>query len=129
MLDCSLINQVGEDLGQRMSYAVTTGLNEYRYVILIGADCPNMSTDYLKQAVIALSNGADAVLGPAEDGGYVLIGLRRTIPCLFDGLPWGTDKVLEMTRDCLRRVGWSWKELPVLWDLDRPEDLSRFEVD
>jgi rSAM/selenodomain-associated transferase 1 len=127
LIGCSLSNQVGSDLGQRMSNAVKKALRRYQYVILIGADCPGISINYLKQAVCYLKEGADAILGPAEDGGYVLLGLSNTATCLFDGLPWGTGKILEITRNCFRSLNWKWQELPELWDVDRPEDLERFK--
>jgi glycosyltransferase A (GT-A) superfamily protein (DUF2064 family) len=73
---------------------------------------------------LALQN-EPVVLGPAEDGGYVLLGLRRIDPQLFNNLPWGTDQVLAMTRDRLQQLGWGHQLLPVLWDVDRPEDLPR----
>jgi hypothetical protein len=128
VLGCPLFNQVGIDLGERMSYAVDKAFRHYSHVILIGIDCPEMSLDLLRQVVFYLENGKDAVLVPAEDGGYVLLGLSKTDPCLFHGIPWGTDKVTEITRNCFHDLGWDWHELPVLWDLDRPEDLERFRA-
>ncbi|RLA31853.1 MAG: glycosyltransferase, partial [Gammaproteobacteria bacterium] len=65
------------------------------------------------------------VLGPAEDGGYVLIGVRRLSPVLFEGVDWGSDRVLRQTRARLTALGWRWHELRMLWDVDRPEDLMR----
>lgn len=127
ILNCSLYNQVGDDLGQRMSHAVDKAFQCYRYVILIGIDCPNLSTDYLKQALFLLKEGSDAVVGPAEDGGYVLLGLTKTVACLFERIPWGTHEVLEMTRSCFQMNGWKWHELPKMWDVDRPEDLAKLE--
>jgi rSAM/selenodomain-associated transferase 1 len=127
ILDCSLFNQVGDDLGQRMSHAVKNAFRRYQYVILIGIDCPELSKDYLKQAIFRLKKGSEVVIGPAEDGGYVLLGLSKTLPCLFDRLPWGNHRVLEMTRNCLRDNGWVWHELPEMWDVDRPEDLDRLD--
>jgi glycosyltransferase A (GT-A) superfamily protein (DUF2064 family) len=69
----------------------------------------------------------DAVIGPAEDGGYVLIGLRRYAPELFKGVSWGTDLVLKETRERLRVLGWQWHELKERWDVDRPEDMKRLK--
>ena len=68
------------------------------------------------------------MLGPAEDGGYVLIGLKRAVPEIFAEIPWGTAGVAEITRGRMRALGWDWAELPALWDLDRPEDLARLET-
>ena len=127
ILGCPLLNQVGNDLGERMSYAIENALQRYRHVILVGTDCPEMSPGYMQQAIICLNQGMDAVLGPAEDGGYVLLGLNKTAPCLFDGMQWGTGEVLETTRSCFIRLGWKWQELHTLWDVDRPEDLGRLK--
>jgi uncharacterized protein len=79
----------------------------------------------LVAAVRALQGGADAVLGPAADGGYFLIGLRRAQPQLFRGIAWGSAKVLDATRARLRQAGLRWQELAIHPDLDRPQDLRR----
>jgi hypothetical protein len=68
----------------------------------------------------------DAVLGPAVDGGYVLLGLRRAESALFTDMPWGGDRVAEITRERMAALGWRWRELPALRDVDRPEDLDWF---
>jgi glycosyltransferase A (GT-A) superfamily protein (DUF2064 family) len=73
----------------------------------------------------ALRDGHDAVFCPAHDGGYTLIGLTHALPGLFDAMTWGTDIVMEETRERLRNLGWRWHELPSHWDLDRPEDYQR----
>jgi len=65
------------------------------------------------------------VLAPAEDGGYPLIGLRRVSPRLFDGIAWGSPQVLAQTRRRLKALRWRWRELRILWDVDRPEDVAR----
>src|SRR5262249_61439603 len=72
-----------------------------------------------------LRSGSDVVVIPAEDGGYVLIGSRRPQPELFAPMAWGTDTVMAETRARLARSGLTWRELPTLWDVDRPEDLAR----
>ena len=69
----------------------------------------------------------DAVLIPAEDGGYVLIGLRRPCPAVFEGVAWSTGGVLAQTRDRLRDAGLRWHELPTLWDVDTPDDWARWQ--
>jgi rSAM/selenodomain-associated transferase 1 len=117
--------QQGEDLGDRMCHGAETALRTVKMVVLIGADCPLMSAAHLQQALDWLSTGEDAVLGPAEDGGYVLLGLKRNDPRLFSGISWGSGKVLDCTRARLKELGWGWQELPELWDLDRPADLKR----
>jgi len=119
--------QQGDDLGQRMEYACRQALAHYRQIVLLGVDCPALTAQHLSQAFSWLSEGADAVLGPAQDGGYVLLALRRCDQQLFQDHRWGEDDVAESTRASLRRLGWEWRELPMLWDLDRPEDLPRLE--
>ena len=94
-------------------------------VLLTGSDCPSMTAADLRGAARALRDGRDAVFCPAEDGGYTLIGLTHAMPALFDAMTWGTDIVMEETRQRLRNLGWHWHELPTHWDVDRPEDYQR----
>lgn len=130
-LDCArrysiaLAVQGGGDLGERMQLAFDALLGSSARALLIGSDIPAMTPQYLCDADAALAEGCDAVLGPAEDGGYVLIGLRRSAPQLFGGMRWGTADVCEQTRARLQQLGMRYRELPVLWDVDRPEDLPR----
>lgn len=120
-----LRSQGGGDLGERMYRAFKRVLRRHRYAVLIGSDCPALRPSDLRAAARALREGADAVLAPAEDGGYPLIGLRRVSRRLFDGIPWGGPQVLERTRRRLKALGWRWRELRTLWDVDRPEDVAR----
>ena len=115
--------QQGADLGERMYNALVSGLGRFERVVLIGSDCPGIDRDYLVQAFAALER-ADIVLGPALDGGYVLIGARRVPPQMFSGISWGTASVFAETTDSLRRLGLDWAELTPLADIDRPEDLA-----
>jgi uncharacterized protein len=119
---CTWHHQGAGDLGARMLSALAEALAAADRAILIGSDCPDYTSAYLSAAFAALDDH-DAVLGPAADGGYVLIGLRRPATALFAGMPWGTASVLDRTRAALIRLGWSWHELPTRRDLDRPEDL------
>jgi rSAM/selenodomain-associated transferase 1 len=109
------------NLGERMYRA----LRRHPGAVLIGSDCPVLRPADLRTAARALRTGADAVLAPAEDGGYALIGLRRASHAVFDGVAWGGPEVLGQTRARLRRLGWRWKELRTVWDVDRPEDVAR----
>lgn len=120
----SLHNQSGGDLGARMAQAFEDALTRAQYVILTGSDCPGMTTRDLQQAVTALADGADAVVGPARDGGYWLIGLRRAQPRLFEGMAWGRATVLADTLARLREMNQHWCLLPERTDIDRPEDLA-----
>jgi hypothetical protein len=116
--------QPAGDLGERMRSVLAATLP--RPTLLIGTDCPILKADHLKQAAQALLSGHDAVFLPAEDGGYVLIGLRSPAhPLLFDGVLWGTQQVMTETRERLARLGYRWAEPAVLWDVDTPEDLAR----
>ena len=108
----SLHAQRGADLGERMRQAAASALAESDYTLLIGCDCPTLSAAYLRQALTALKKGYNAVLGPAEDGGYVLLGLRYAEPELFSGIEWGTDTVLDSTRNRLRRLTWRLRSMP-----------------
>lgn len=113
------------DLGDRMYRAFERALRSHSYVVLIGSDCPALRPADLRAAARVLQAGGDAVLSPAEDGGYALIGLRRVSRRLFDGIAWGTPEVLAQTRGRLRQLRWRWKELRTVWDVDRPEDVAR----
>jgi uncharacterized protein len=115
------------DLGERMYRAFRRALRSHPCVVLIGSDCPVFRPADLRAAARALQAGADAVLSPAEDGGYALIGLRRVSRRLFDGISWSTPEVLAQTRRRLRQLRWRWKELRTVWDVDRPEDIARLK--
>lgn len=116
--------QRGADLGERMSGALDTALARASSALLLGTDCADLTAQDLRTASRALASGCDAVLGPAADGGYVLIGLRKQAPALFRDMPWGTGEVLDLTRQVLGRLGLRWYELDVRHDMDRPEDLA-----
>ena len=117
--------QVAGDLGTRMFSAFASALATHAYVLLLGSDCPALTARHLQQADRSLRDGADAVLVPSEDGGYALIGLRRAEPRLFDGIAWSSENVMAETRARLTALGWRWRELETLWDVDRPEDYER----
>ena len=122
-----LTTQYGSDLGERMFNAVAQGLAHYECVILVGSDCPGIDVSYLEQAFEALQ-ASSVVVGPATDGGYVLIGARQIKDEIFQGIPWGSDQVYTQTRLALTRSGLTWAELPYLADIDRPEDLPLWEA-
>ena len=117
--------QRGRDLGERMHRALTAGLRRFSRVVLIGSDCPALRARDLRRASRWLAGGALAVFAPAEDGGYALIAVRRNPAGLFDGVSWGTGAVMGETRTRLQRLGWRWRELATVWDVDRPEDYRR----
>jgi rSAM/selenodomain-associated transferase 1 len=109
------------DLGARMLAAFAA----QSPALVIGTDCPLLTKQHLQDAAAALRQGLDAAVIPAEDGGYVLIGLRRPVPRLFDAMVWSTDTVMAETRARMTRLGLVSREFAPLWDVDRPEDLIR----
>ena len=115
------------DLGGRMHAAVAESSAAGTLVIgtlVIGTDCPALTPDVLREAAAALREH-DAVVIPAEDGGYVLIGLRQPVHAVFQHVEWSTDRVMAQTRQQLQMAGLTWRELAPLWDVDRFEDVGR----
>lgn len=118
--------QPAGDLGARMAQAVNTHFAQHpdRAVLLIGTDCPLLSPGHLHTAAVALRDH-DAVLIPAEDGGYVLLGLRQPCPAVFEGIAWSTPEVLVQTLERLHAAGQRCAVLEPLWDVDTPADWER----
>jgi hypothetical protein len=116
--------QATGDLGERMHTAFREHCTEGP-LLLIGTDCPALRPLDLREAAQALCDGHDAVFGPAEDGGYVLVGLRGPQPSLFSGMAWSTSTVLSETRARARALRLRVMELETLWDVDLPVDLAR----
>jgi rSAM/selenodomain-associated transferase 1 len=112
--------QRGRDLGERMFNA----LRARRGAVLIGSDAPALRPADLQRAA-RLVRGTDVVLAPAEDGGYALIAARRVDPRLFAGVRWGEADVLKRTLEKLSALGWRYRLLRTVWDVDRPDDLER----
>jgi len=121
----ALAAQAGGDLGARMLAAFESALATHSRALLLGSDCPALAASHLREADRALREGTDAVFVPCEDGGYALIGLRSADARLFDGIAWGGENVMADTRTRLTGLGWRWRELETLWDVDRPEDYRR----
>ncbi len=118
----SFYPQVEGDLGERMLAASRDALSRSDKVILIGADCIDIDEDYLNTAIQSLDE-KPVVIGPATDGGYVLLGLSQVDAALFAEIDWGTENVFTQTQQKLAELGWEYSELPALADIDRPEDL------
>ena len=111
------------DLGIRIQSAFERSFAVgIKKVVIIGIDCPDINTQLLSQAFEILQTN-DLVLGPAEDGGYYLIGLSRLIPELFIDISWGTSEVLAQTLEIANQLEIELDCLPYLKDVDRPEDL------
>lgn len=115
--------QAGGDLGTRMLAAVESASTPAG-TLVIGTDCPALSAAHLRESARGLDDN-DAVAIPAEDGGYVLIGMKQPAPELFAGIDWGSERVMSQTRQRLAAMGWRWSEPDLLWDVDLPRDLER----
>ncbi len=116
--------QTGADLGERMHLALRSQPGDAPGAVLVGTDCPFLEAQDLQLAASALREGDDAVIGPAEDGGYYLIGVRQSDMAVFSGVQWGSEQVLAATRQKFRDLGWRWRELATRCDVDRPADLA-----
>ncbi len=120
-------HQKGKDLGERMRNAFYEVLDgSYKKVLLIGTDCPEISQEVFELAFSALEKN-DIVLGPAIDGGYYLIGMKKNYPVLFDQIRWSTDEVLQKTIEKITQEKLSYYLLPTLRDLDDLQDLRYFQ--
>lgn len=121
---CRLRQQRGQDLGQRMQAALIQGLRQYRQVILIGTDCPNLSLKHLQ--VVAQSLAASpVVIIPAQDGGYVLIAMQKYCAPIFNLMPWSQANLYQKTQRRLRRLRIRYAAQNALSDLDTPLDYLK----
>lgn len=120
----SLAIQSGADLGSRMFMALSN--QKATYNIIIGTDCPVLRPEHIKETMMHLQEGSDLVIGPAEDGGYVLLGLQKIYPSLFKNIHWGSDQVYQQTLAAARSVHLGIQNLQTLWDIDQYEDYLRF---
>ena len=119
----TLRHQPEGDLGERM-HAAIAGSSTPAGTLVIGTDCPALSPDLLRQAACSLLEH-DATVVPAEDGGYVLIGIREADHRAFQEIDWSTERVMAQTRTRMTGMNWRWREFPPLWDVDRKEDFER----
>ena len=118
-----VLEQQGADLGERMARAARQALETAHSVILIGTDSPTLPPRTLRLAIEQLQQGAEVTMAPAEDGGYVLLGLREAHPALFSDMPWGSEQVAQITRARCREAGLRLEALPSCADIDHPHDL------
>lgn len=117
--------QQGNNLGERMHNALQHSLSSNTKAVLIGTDCPLIDMSYITQAFDALDNH-DIVIGPAEDGGYVLIGATQIETALFDNIQWSSDQVLHQSLEKVQAAGYTSTVLRTLWDIDTPEDFAQY---
>lgn len=120
-----ILKQQGHDLGERMRNAARVVLETTDAVVIIGSDMPWLTKERIIEAATLLET-QDVVLGPAADGGYYLIGLKRVEECLFTGIPWSTDRVFQYTQAIIMDNNLSAGLLAVEHDLDTPTDLDQF---
>ncbi len=115
------------NLGERITRAFESAFNQgMKYVVIIGTDCPSLTPGMMLQAFAKLTQ-SDVIIGPATDGGYYLIGLKKIIPELFQGINWGTSVVLSQTVAIAQNINLAIDYLPELSDIDRPEDLEKLQ--
>ena len=123
----TLVKQQGDNLGQRMFNAIKTSLKTYDKCVLIGTDCPTLDSTYINNAFTQL-NSANLVLGPAEDGGYGLIGANKIEASLFENIIWGTASVLKQSLKNIKMAKYTHHLLPSCWDIDTPDDFKRYQT-
>lgn len=115
--------QAAADLGGRMKAAFADVFSEgYQQAVIIGSDCPQLSVEHVQAAFGALQN-LDVVIGPASDGGYYLLGMKRLHSALFEEITWSTETVYRRTLDIISKSKLSFALLPVLTDVDEEKDL------
>jgi len=121
-VDC--LQQQGKSLGTRMDFALRHGLARHQRVIIIGADAASITEDYLADGFKALEQ-SEVVVGPAQDGGYVLIGATAPVSLLMRDMPWGTSQVMGLTLERLFEHGLAFHIMSDRWDIDTLQDLQQ----
>ena len=117
------------DLGNRLSGVSSIMFScGYKKVIMLASDAPHLQQDYIRMAFTRLDD-TDVILGPCDDGGYYLIGLRFPAPEVFEGIPWSTSRVLNLTIQCARDAGMTCELLPSCYDIDTWQDVERLMHD
>jgi uncharacterized protein len=123
-----LTSQPPGDLSTRLHTCASGALVTSDAVILMSTDCPIMPAYYLEEAAAALARGCDAVVGPSEDGAYILLGLKYANEELFSDIPWSTPLVLTKTLARIAQLGWSSHVLATLWDVNTPATYYRWRL-
>lgn len=125
--DLLWIEQEGDSLGARLGAAIgRAAALGFSPLIVTGTDSPTLPPVFIETAIGALARDeVDLVLGPTEDGGYYLVGLRQPVPHLFQNVAWSTPLVYQQTVDTAARLGLRLQELPRWYDVDTPADLQR----
>lgn len=115
-------------LGVRLFNASQQALRKYPKVLLTGTDCPSLTAQQIQSAAQQLEQH-DAVMIPASDGGYVLLGIKRTDESLFSNILWSTASVAAVTKQRIAALNWTLEVLETLHDIDEPEDLRHLPID
>ena len=125
----TLQQQTGDDLGERMFNGIEQSLQSYKYCIVIGTDAPALDAAQITSAIETLHEDKDknsqVVFVPAEDGGYVLVGMNQAYGFLFNNICWGSDEVMQQSRETLQRNNVNFTELAECWDVDNIEGYQR----
>lgn len=121
--DWKLHVQVSGGLGYRMKSAINSLLGIHSYVVLIGADIADAQAADIEEAFMNLERGDDLVIGPSFDGGYWLIGTKRSDLSIFENIPWSSPKVLDSTIQAANDQDLRYSLISTRHDIDTPEDL------
>ena len=121
-----LFEQSGCDLGERMYRAIRDALGQYKFCIVIGTDAPALDEINIRQALDVLHEAAEVVFVPAEDGGYVLLGMSQVYEFLFQDISWGTAAVMQQSMSKLEKNNIAYEALADCWDVDTLEDYQRY---
>lgn len=122
-----LHQQIQGDLGEKMFFAFESCLSRADQAVIVGTDCPLLTPSHVEATFSQLDGGYDAVITPAEDGGYVMLGLSVIDWDVFNLQEWGNSEVLSNTLLACESMGWRYKKMPSLWDVDTPEDYLRLQ--
>jgi len=123
-----LVEQKGENLGERMFHAFEFAFScDSDAVVMIGTDSPTFPAKFIEQAFMFLETQSNAVLGKTEDGGFYLIGLRKSDKRIFENVEWSSPKSFEQTKQNIENLNLKLREIPVWYDVDTSEDLERLE--
>lgn len=125
----TLLSQGDGSLGERLSRTCDALFHTgFSALILVGSDSPTMPTERVTRAR-ELLEARPVVIGPADDGGYYLLGLATRAPSLFEDIDWSTERVFEQTMAKIRAENLAFERLPAHYDVDVPEDLARLEAE
>lgn len=120
--------QKGEGLGDKLLYTAKKAFDTYSYVVFVGSDCPFVDSLHLTDVCTHIEKNKDLVFIPADDGGYVLIALKRNgLPLLTSDILWGTDQVLDQSIQIAEALKLDYAVLDSQYDIDRPEDLMHLK--